>query len=62
MNYAVVSIRQINPETAAALRQFLLWAIALTGGNAAKYLDAVSFIPLPDFIRASRQKQINLIK
>jgi phosphate transport system substrate-binding protein len=60
--YAVVSIRQANPETAAALRQFLLWAIALTGGNASKYLDAVGFIPLPDFIRALSQKQIDLIK
>jgi phosphate transport system substrate-binding protein len=60
--YAVVSIRQADPQTAAALRQFLLWAISLTGGNAPKYLDAVGFIPLPDFIRALSQKQIDLIK
>jgi phosphate transport system substrate-binding protein len=60
--YAVVSIRQADPETATALRQFLLWAISLTGGNAPKYLDAVGFIPLPDFIRALSQKQIDLIK
>jgi phosphate transport system substrate-binding protein len=60
--YAVVSIRQANPETAKALREFLLWAISLTGGNAPKYLDAVGFIPLPDFIRALSQKQIDLIK
>jgi phosphate transport system substrate-binding protein len=60
--YIVVSIRQPNAETAAALRNFLLWAIALTGGNAPKYLDAVGFIPLPDFIRALSQNQINLIK
>jgi phosphate transport system substrate-binding protein len=60
--YAVVSIRQAEPETAAALRQFLLWAISLTGGNAPKYLDAVGFIPLPDFIRALSEKQIDLIK
>jgi phosphate transport system substrate-binding protein len=60
--YAVVSIRQPTVETAAALRKFLLWAISLTGGNAPKYLDAVGFIPLPDFIRALSQNQINLIK
>jgi phosphate transport system substrate-binding protein len=60
--YIVVSIRQPNAETAAALRNFLLWAIALTGGNAPKYLEAVGFIPLPDFIRALSQNQIKLIK
>jgi hypothetical protein len=35
--YAVLSTRQANPETAPALREFLLWAISLTGGNAPKY-------------------------
>lgn len=60
--YVVVSIRQPNAETAAAVRKFLLWAISLTGGNAPRYLDAVGFMPLPDFIRALSQNQINLIK
>ena len=60
--YLVISIRQPDPETAAALRKFLLWAISLTGGNAPKYLDGVDFIPLPDFIRALSENQINLIK
>jgi phosphate transport system substrate-binding protein len=60
--YAGVSIRQADSETATALRHFLLWAISLTGGNAPKYLDAVGFIPLPDFIRALSEKQIDLIK
>jgi len=60
--YAVVSLRQTNPETAEALRKFLLWAISLVGGNAPKYLDAVGFIPLPDFIRGLSEHQINLIK
>jgi len=40
----------------------LLWAVAPEGGNAAKYLDAVGFIPLPTFIRALSEKQIDLIK
>ncbi len=60
--YAVVSTRQRDPATAAALRHFLLWAIAPTGGNTQKYLNAVGFIPLPDFIRALSENQINLIK
>ncbi len=60
--YVVVSTRQRDPETAAALRHFLLWAISPTGGNAPKYLDPVGFIPLPDFIRALSENQINLIK
>ncbi len=60
--YTVVSSRQPDPRTAAALRQFLLWAISREGGNAPKYLDAVGFIPLPDFIRALSENQIALIK
>jgi phosphate transport system substrate-binding protein len=60
--YAVVSVNQPNTETADAIRHFLLWAIAVNGGNAATYLDAVGFIPLPDFIRAMSEKQINRIK
>jgi phosphate transport system substrate-binding protein len=60
--YAVVSIRQPDPETAAALRNFLLWAISPTGGNASKYLDRVGFIPLPNFIRGMSEHQIALIK
>jgi phosphate transport system substrate-binding protein len=60
--YAVVFTRQADPATAVALRRFLLWAISLEGGNSAKYLDAVGFIPLPDFIRALSENQIDLIK
>jgi phosphate transport system substrate-binding protein len=60
--YVVVSSRQDDPQTAAALRGFLLWAISPEGGNAAKYLDAVGFIPLPTFVRALSEKQVELIK
>jgi phosphate transport system substrate-binding protein len=60
--YAVVSINQPNADTATAIRRFLLWSIAVDGGNAAQYLDAVGFIPLPDFIRAMSEKQINRIR
>jgi phosphate transport system substrate-binding protein len=60
--YAVVSITQPNPETAEAIRSFLLWSIAVDGGNATAFVDAVGFIPLPDFIRAMREKQIGRIR
>jgi phosphate transport system substrate-binding protein len=60
--YAVVSTRQPNAETAKALRDFLLWANSPLGGNSAKYLDAVHFVPVPDFIRALNEKQIRQIK
>ncbi len=60
--YVVVSTRQADPETAAALRHFLLWAISREGGNASKYLDPVGFISLPDFIRALSENQIDLIQ
>jgi|HubBroStandDraft_5_1064220.scaffolds.fasta_scaffold36313_1 phosphate transport system substrate-binding protein len=59
--YAVVSSHQPDGATADALRHFLLWAISLQGGNAAKYLDQVGFVPLPDFIRAMSEKQIQQI-
>lgn len=45
----------------AELRGFLLWTISLDGGNSGKYLDAVGFIALPDFIRGMSEHQINLI-
>jgi phosphate transport system substrate-binding protein len=60
--YVVVSARQDDPQTAAALRNFLKWTVAPDGGNAPKYLDAVGFIPLPTFIRALSENQIELIK
>jgi phosphate transport system substrate-binding protein len=60
--YVVVSTKQTNPATAEALRQFLLWTISADGGNAPKYLEAVGFIPLPTFIRALSENQINEIK
>jgi phosphate transport system substrate-binding protein len=60
--YAMVSTRQSDPATADAIRHFLLWSIALEGGNARKFLDAVQFIPLPDFIRAMSERQISKVR
>ena len=60
--YAVVSTRQPDAATATALRHFLLWAISLEGGNAPKHVQAVGFIPLPDFIRGLSEDQIKKIQ
>lgn len=60
--YVLVSKTQPDAATAAALRSFLNWAVSAEGGNAPKYLDAVHFIPLPDFIRALSEAQIGQIQ
>jgi phosphate transport system substrate-binding protein len=60
--YVVVSTRQPSPEVAKALRDFLLWANTPVGGNTPKYLDTVHFVPLPDFVRALSEKQIDRVE
>ncbi len=59
--YAIVSKRQPDAATADALRTFLLWSVSEIGGNSAKYLKPVGFIPLPDFIRGLSERQIGEI-
>ena len=59
--YAVVSKKQPSPETAAALRSFLLWAIAPDETNA-QYLAAANFIPLPAHVWVLSHDQIEEIK
>lgn len=59
--YAVVSTKQPDPVTAAALRRFLLWSIVPSETNEA-YLDTVHFIPLPPHTWELSQAQIQTIK
>jgi phosphate transport system substrate-binding protein len=59
--YAIVSTRQANPATAAAIRKFLLWAIAPDETNE-KYLDESHFIALPAHIWVLSHDQIEMIK
>ena len=59
--YAVVSTKQSDPATAAALRRFLLWSIVPSETNEA-YLDTVHFIPLPPHTWELSQAQIQTIK
>jgi phosphate transport system substrate-binding protein len=59
--YAMVSTKQANPETAAAIRKFLLWAIAPDESNG-KLLDDAHFIALPAHIWVLSHDQIETIK
>jgi len=59
--YAIISTKQANPATAAAIRKFLLWAIAPDEANE-KYLAQAHFIPLPAHIWVLSHDQIETIK
>ncbi|WP_322011798.1 phosphate ABC transporter substrate-binding protein PstS [Paraburkholderia sp. J12] len=59
--YAVVSTKQPDPATAAAIRRFLLWAIVPSEDNEA-WLTAAHFIPLPPHTWELSQAQIQSIK
>ncbi|MCL6548962.1 MAG: phosphate ABC transporter substrate-binding protein PstS [Alicyclobacillus sp.] len=58
--YAIVNTKQPGP-TAKALKEFLGWAIDPKGGNQARYLKPVHFLPLPASIEAKSQAQIDKI-
>src|SRR4029077_11252596 len=59
--YAVVTKKQRSPENAAALRSFLLWAIAPDETNA-QYLADAHFIPLPAHVWVLSHDQIEEIR
>lgn len=59
--YAIVSTRQPNPATAAAIRQFLNWSIVPSETNQA-YLDATDFIALPAHTWELSHTQIESIR
>jgi len=59
--YAIVKTQQPNADTAKAVKDFLTWAIDAKGGNAANYMQAVSFASLPAAIVKLSEKQINAI-
>ena len=59
--YAIVAAKQPDPATAAALRNFLLWAIDDGHGNDQKLLDPLHFATLPEAVRALSDAQIRKI-
>ena len=60
--YAIVWEQQPNPQVAMALTNFLLWCVNALGGNAAKFLEPVHFVPLPTPIRARSELLISKIQ
>jgi phosphate transport system substrate-binding protein len=59
--YAIVSAKQPDATTAAALRQFLLWTIDEAHGNDQRILDPLHFATLPEYVRALSDEQIRKI-
>jgi phosphate transport system substrate-binding protein len=59
--YAIVAVKQPNPDTAAALRDFLLWTIGSGKGNEPSTLDPLHFTALPEYARALSDAQIRQI-
>ena len=59
--YAIVSTKQADAATAAAIRKFLLWSIVPSETNES-YLDNVHFIALPPHIWELSQAQIQTVK
>jgi phosphate transport system substrate-binding protein len=59
--YAIVNPHQPDAATASALKGFLNWAIDANGGQQARFLDAVHFLPLPSKVVRESREQINKI-
>jgi phosphate transport system substrate-binding protein len=59
--YAIVTAKQRDPATAAALRDFLLWTISEGAGNQQSLLSPLHFATLPELVRALSDAQIRQI-
>jgi phosphate transport system substrate-binding protein len=60
--YAIVNPHQPDAATRDALKDFLTWAITKDGGQQARFLDAVHFLPLPALVVRESMAQINKIR
>jgi phosphate transport system substrate-binding protein len=60
--YAIVNRKQASPEMAKALRELFTWAISPSGGNAAHFMNAVHFVPLPSAVAKLSAAQIAEIR
>ncbi|HUB13691.1 MAG TPA: phosphate ABC transporter substrate-binding protein PstS [Acetobacteraceae bacterium] len=56
--YAIIKSKQADVQTAQDLKTFLDWALRGTGGNAASFMQQVSFVPLPASVRKLSNAQI----
>jgi phosphate transport system substrate-binding protein len=62
INYEYAVIKPEQGDNAAALKEFLTWAISPSGGNSTSYLSQVRFVALPASIVKLSQEQIAQIK
>ncbi len=56
--YAIVNSRQASSDIAAAVRDFLTWAVDPAGGSTPEFLGVVHFLSLPEKIAALSKAQI----
>ena len=56
--YLVVKQQQSSADMAQAIRTFLAWAMAPTGGNQAQYLSKQGFVALPDPVRQAAMASV----
>lgn len=59
--YVIVNKQQANPVVAAAVKDFLLWAVNPHEGNAPRFLKPVNFVALPAHVSELSKAQINQI-
>jgi phosphate transport system substrate-binding protein len=60
--YVIVNSEQSTKAQAAALREFLDWAISPKRGNAPHFMAAVGFVPLPHAIAELSRKQVHEVR
>lgn len=60
--YAIVNPHQPDRAARKALRDFLAWAVSPDGGQQARYLDEVHFLPLTEGVARLTRGQLNRIK
>lgn len=58
INYEYVILHSDQGDKAAAVKKFLRWAVDAKGGNSAKFLKPVNFMPLPDKAARLTKEQI----
>ena len=56
--YLVVKQQQSSADMAQAIRTFLAWTMATTGGNQAQYLDKEGFVALPAPVRQAAMSSV----
>lgn len=59
--YAIIKSKQSDAQAAQDLKTFLTWALNGDGGNAASFMQQVSFVPLPASVRKLSDAQVTKI-